>query len=504
MYAERYGKVRTKIVATVGPASRGPECIREMARCGVDVFRINFSHGTHQEHAAALEAIRQTCAEIAVPLAVLADLCGPKIRLGKIPGDVVACDYGAEFVLSSQPGPVDDVHVLTCTYAALPDDLRVGQTVLFADGTIAMKVIAQGPGWARLKVVVPGLLRSHQGINVPQVLLQVEPLTDKDRADLDWAAEHPVDYIGLSFVRSAEDVLLLRGELARREIRARIVAKIESAAAVANLAAIVAEADAIMVARGDLGVEMDVTGVPAIQKQIIETCRWARVPVITATQMLTTMESASRPTRAEASDVFNAVLDGTDAVMLSGETAIGQYPLEAVATMSRILTEAESFLTRQLKERDAGSRFAAPWPGGGDSLACPRDVPPAARASRVQPITESVVEAASLISRRIGASLLLVVTHSGRTALVLSKARNAAPTLALAPDAETARAMAVYWGVMPLPVPGLTSRDQLLAHALDWCSSAGLIVPGDRIVCLRGSSPEDASHNEIEVLVVGP
>ena len=362
-HKEQLGKVRTKIVATVGPASTDALIMKRMVEAGVDVFRLNFSHGTHAGHTESLQTIRRVAAETETQIAVLQDLCGPKIRLGAIAGGVVECDHDAEFVLVTEPSGGNDPHCLTSTYRTLADDLDVGQSVLFADGTVAMDVVARGPGWARLKVTLPGHIRSNQGINVPRTGLSVPALTDKDLADLDWTATHEVDYVGLSFVRKAEDVALLRGELQRRGSRARIIAKIEKPQAVANLEAIVAEADAVMVARGDLGVEMDVTRVPAIQKQIIDACHRARVPVITATQMLNSMESTSRPTRAEASDVFNAVLDGTDAVMLSGETAIGQYPVEAVAMMSRIAAEAETLLFSQIGSRHPWTWSVANWPG---------------------------------------------------------------------------------------------------------------------------------------------
>ena len=360
---EPLGKVRTKIVATLGPASRDPAMLRKLVEAGVDVFRLNFSHGTHDEHTATLQAIRKIGAETGRQLAVLQDLCGPKIRLGDIPGDVVECDFGAEFCLAAERKEGDDPHQLTCTYKTLPDDLEIGQSVLFADGTVAMDVIERGPGWARLKVTLPGRIRSHQGINVPSAALSVAALTEKDLVDLDWTAQHSVEYVGLSFVRQADDITRLREELDRRKIRARIVAKIEKPQAVANLEAIVAEADAVMVARGDLGVEIDVSKVPAMQKQIIAACHKARVPVITATQMLNSMESSSRPTRAEASDVFNAVLDGTDAVMLSGETAIGQYPVEAVATMSQIAREAENLMFSEFHAGAPWTWSVDNWPG---------------------------------------------------------------------------------------------------------------------------------------------
>jgi len=501
LHKEWFGRIRTKIVATVGPASSDPLVLKKMVEAGVDVFRLNFSHGTHEMHATALEAIRRIAAETETQLAVLQDLCGPKIRLGAVPGDVIACDHDAEFVLAAEPSAIGNPRCLTSTHRSLADDLDVGQSVLFADGTVAMNVVARGPGWARLKVTLPGHIRSNQGINVPLAGLSVGALTEKDLADLDWIEKHEVDYVGLSFVRRAEDIALLRAELKHRGSRARIIAKIEKPQALANLDAIVAEADAVMVARGDLGVELDVTRVPAIQKHIIDACHRARVPVITATQMLNSMESTTRPTRAEASDVFNAVLDGTDAMMLSGETAIGQYPIESVAMMSRIVSEAETLLFSQLRTARSGTWPDASWP----RARAPHESaehPGVARAGRVQPITESVVEAASLISRRLNAALLMVATSSGRTALVLSKQRNPAPTLAMAHDPQTARAMALFWGVMPLPMPDLQNRDQLRTFILDWCRGRGLIAPGDRIVGIRGSWPDDPTHNEIVVLEV--
>jgi pyruvate kinase len=281
-------------------------------------------------------------------------------------------------------------------------------------------------------------------------------------------------------------VARLRRELEARGCRARIVAKIEKPQAVEDLDAIIAEADAVMVARGDLGVEMDVAKVPAIQKRIIAACRKARIPVITATQMLNSMETSNRPTRAEASDVFNAVLDGTDAVMLSGETAVGQYPIEAVATMSRIVIEAESLLFDDSLGASSilGSVVVGQERG---------------RSGWVQPITEGVVEAASLVCRRLGAALLVVVTNSGRTALALSKLRYATPTLALADDAEVARAMALYWGVCPLLSPSIASPEQTSNFALDWAREGGLITRGDRVVLVRGTMPDDPSHNAMFV-----
>jgi pyruvate kinase len=484
---EPLGRVRTKIVATIGPASRAPGKLRELIEAGVDVCRLNFSHGTQAEHTETLGEVRAAADDCGRVVAVLQDLCGPKIRLGPIPGDAVDCRLGDGFTLV-RDRTSDDPHQLTCTYRSLPDDLARDDVVYFADGTVAMVVTDRGEGSARLEVTLAGRVRSGQGLNLPGAALNVKALTDKDLADLDWTAGHQVDYVGLSFVREGSDVTRLREELDRRGCRAKIVAKIEKPQAVGNLAAIIDEADAVMVARGDLGVEVDVARVPAIQKRVIAACRSARVPVITATQMLNSMETSSRPTRAEATDVFNAVLDGTDAVMLSGETAIGQYPVESVETMSRIVTEAEAMMLEG--DRAPGrSAWAPTLPAG----------PGPGSAGRVQPITEGVVEAVGSVVRRLGARLVVVSTRSGRTALALSKQRYAPPTLALAGDPAVARAMALYWGVTPVVADAAPARD----FALDWARSRGLITTGDSVVVVRGTTPDHPSHNAMEVEVVG-
>jgi pyruvate kinase len=325
-------------------------------------------------------------------------------------------------------------------------------------------------------------------------VLNIPALTEKDLRDLDWTARSGVEYVGQSFVRRAADVAWLRRELAARGSRARIVAKIEKPQAVDDLEAILAESDAVMVARGDLGVEMDVARVPAIQKRIIAASNRARLPVITATQMLNSMESSSRPTRAEASDVFNAVLDGTDAVMLSGETAIGAYPVEAVSTMSRIAAEAEALLfggETQSAVCGPGSAFPIQ-----DAL---HQASGGGHAGWITPITESLVEAAGLVGRRLGAAVVVVATQSGRTALALSKHRQQAPILALVGDIEIARSLALYWGVTPLHFPEIADIERGLAFALDWARDRGLIARGDRVVLLRGTMPGNPAHNAMFV-----
>ncbi|AGA31402.1 pyruvate kinase [Singulisphaera acidiphila] len=484
-FLEPLGKVRTKIVATLGPATRGRAMIRQLVEAGVDVFRLNFSHGTHADHTEALADVRAVGDETGRRLAVLQDLGGPKIRLGAIPGDAVDCRLGDEFTLVVER-TADNPHQLTCTYRDLARDLKPADLVLFADGTVAMVVIASDENGARLKVTLPGLLRSHQGVNLPGAALNLSALTEKDLRDLEWTARSEVEYVGLSFVRRASDVVALREELQRRGSRARIVSKIEKPQALEDLDAIIAESDAVMVARGDLGVEIDVARVPAIQKQVIAACNRARVPVITATQMLNSMEQSSRPTRAEASDVFNAVLDGTDAVMLSGESAVGKYPVEAVSAMSRIAAEAESLLFGGANAGGMAPSLLAPSPAPG-------------RGGWVSPITEGVVEAASVLSRRVGAALLVVATHSGRTALALSKQRHPTRTLALADDPETARAMALYWGVTPIHDPEISNAEHALDHALAWARARALIAPGDRVVLVSGTMPGNPTHNALLV-----
>jgi pyruvate kinase len=331
-------------------------------------------------------------------------------------------------------------------------------------------------------VTLPGRLRSRQGLNLPGSDLAVSSLTDKDLADLDWTARHAddVDFVGLSFVRSAEDVADLRRALQARKCPAHVVVKIEKPQAVQHLEAIVAATDAVMVARGDLGVEMDVQRVPAIQKRIIALCNQSHRPVITATQMLNSMEQSSRPTRAEASDVFNAVLDGTDAVMLSGETAVGQYPVEAVQTMRQICGEAEAYLKA-------------------DGRRPSRSAPPAVPAL-TDPITDAAVDAAGLIAQQLDAALVVVATDSGRTALALSNLRPAAAILALPRTERVARSLSVCWGVTAVVLPEASWAERVLIFGIDWAKSHNLVTAGQHAVLLRGRV---ADRPDIRAVVAG-
>ncbi len=461
--------IRTKIVATIGPASRSPVILRQLIETGVNVFRLNFSHGTHDEHSAVLADIRAISREMGRHVGVLQDLCGPKMRLGPIAGDLVECLLGEEFSLVVDRA-TDNPRELTCSYRELPRDLKPGETVLFADGNVAMTVTAAEPKRARLKVILPGRLRSRQGLNLPGSDLAVKSLTEKDFHDLNWTAQHAndVQFVGLSFVRSPEDVAWLRRELEARGCPAKVVVKIEKPQAVRDLDAIVAATHGVMVARGDLGVEMDAQRVPAIQKQIITLCKRTHRPVITATQMLNSMEHSSRPTRAEASDVFNAVLDGTDAVMLSGESAVGEYPVEAVATMRRICAEAEAY-------QKANHR--------------PAQLAATSLAGFVDPMVEAAIDAACLASKQLDSPLIIVGTVSGRTAVALSNRQPTATILALTPTEQIARLLTLCWGVTAVVAADATSSEQELDFAIKWARSHGLVQSGQYIVLLRGAMP---------------
>ena len=471
---------RTKIVATIGPASRTPQVLRSLLDAGVNVFRLNFSHGTHEEHSAVLSDIRALSRERERHVAILQDLSGPKMRLNPFPGDVVDCNLDDEFtlVVEATSAPRE----LTCTYRELPNDLKAGEAVVFADGTVAMTVIEAVPGRARLKVTLPGRLRSRQGVNLPGSDLAVSSLTGKDLQDLDWTARHAgdVDFVGLSFARSAADVVRLRQELQSRNCPAHIVVKIEKPQAVEHLEEIIAATDAVMVARGDLGVEMDVQRVPAVQKRIIALCNQAHRPVITATQMLNSMEHSSRPTRAEASDVFNAVLDGADAVMLSGESAIGQYPLEAVTTMRQLCTEAEAYLK---SARPLAAADVSPLSGF------------------VDPITKASVDAACLITEQLDATLIVVTARSGRTALALSNRRPAASILALSQTEQVARSLSLCWGVTAVVLADASPAERVLARGVEWAKSHGIVTSGQYAVLLSGQVGE---RTDVRAVLAGP
>ena len=465
--------VKTKIVATVGPASGSLEKLTELVHAGVDVFRLNFAHGSHDWFTQIVGWIRALSRESGRPIGILGDLSGPKIRLGMLPDEGIRLRHATtvEFVRSTADARVDVTPPqLTCTYEPLVDDLRPGDRVLLADGTVSLRVLEQDAVTGRVlcEVLQPGLIRSRQGVNLPGVTLSTPSLTDKDRDDLQWALDHGIDYIGLSFVRRVEDLKLLRSVIAAHPTKTPpwIVAKIEKAEAIADLEAIIAEADAVMVARGDLGVETDIFRVPGLQKRIIRLCNEHRTPVITATQMLDSMQKNELPTRAEASDVFNAVLDGTDAVMLSGETAAGDYPVEAVAMMSRIAREAELLLEPRLTAADTRS--------------LPRN--------RATAITEAVTHGAATAAAHVGADLIVAATSGGKTAMAISKQRPHVPIIALTDRPEVARRMCLFWGVLAVETPAVAwAPKELLAFVTKLGRELKLLDSGSKLV-LVGSS----------------
>ncbi|MFN0196396.1 MAG: pyruvate kinase [Planctomycetaceae bacterium] len=475
--------VKTKIVATVGPACWERSQLANLLLAGVDVFRLNFAHGEHDRLGDIVSSIRAISRELGRPIGILADLAGPKIRLGQLAGDQLDCAIGDrfEFVRGDESKAP---HQLTCTYPSLIDDVRENDLILLADGSVGMRTIEKVDNGNRLICVVeqPGIIRSRQGINLPGVALSTPCLTEKDRKDLIWGLDNEIDYIGLSFVRSANDIRILREQMADHSSKftPHIVAKIEKLEAISDLEQILEETDAVMVARGDLGVEVDLPRVPILQKQIIRLCNRNRVPVITATQMLDSMQQQAMPTRAEVSDVANAILDGSDAVMLSGETAVGKYPIKAVEMMSRIAIEAERLvLVNPEVDHEEEVRH------------------------RARQITEAVTLGAGKAAQFIAADLIVVCSHTGKAALAMSKQRLPVPIVALSDLPETARRMCLYWGVTSLESNVVQKPPaELRQFIVDWGLNEKVLLPGSKIVIISGSRWSNENHDMMLVHAV--
>jgi len=484
--------VRTKVVATLGPASRSEEAIRGLVEAGVDVFRLNMAHGSIPEHQESLDRIRRVSEALARPIGVLADLAGPKIRLGELPGGSVDVAEGdrIRFVRGAEAnGPGE----FTATYEPLIDELGVGDSVMIADGTISLVVEERNATHALCRVIQGGTIRSRQGVNLPGVKLSVPAMSAADWQHAEWAASVGIDFVSLSFVRSAVEVKLLKELLRTRGSVARVVAKIEKREAVENLESIVEAADAVMVARGDLGVETDVASVPMVQKQIIRACQRYQKPVIVATQMLDSMQHARRPTRAEATDVANAILDGADACMLSGETAIGEHPRLVVEMMRRIARETEKqYLADRWRYMEG--RFLAEKGSAGvpvqEFLPAPEFL-----VEGLHPITQAVVDGASRIAGELDAKLFAVASRSGLTAIARSKRRGAVPTVGLSDNQASLRQMALYWGVTPLPMEATHDIGVLLERITAWGIREGRLQRGDRILLVAGSGFGTGGHN---------
>jgi len=466
-------EARTKIVATVGPACDGEEALAQLADAGVDVFRINAAHGDRETHDAAYDAIRQVSQRRERPLGILVDLAGPKIRLGELPDDEVQLTEG-ERVRFVRGEVSKDAHTLVSSYEKLVDELVVGDQVMLADGTASLVVETRETDAAICRVVQPGTIRSRQGVNLPGVKISLPSMTEEDQKSAAWAADRGADYLGLSFVRTADDVHTLSAFLHSQRVRPNIIAKIEKPEAVEHLEGIVDAADGLMVARGDLGVEIDPAAVPVVQKRIIATAHRYQKPVITATQMLDSMQWNSRPTRAETTDVANAILDGTDACMLSGETAIGQYPREAVEMMFRIAQATEPLFGSVARLPD-----------------------PIKSAKRVKPITQAVVHAADQLARDLDARMIVVASRTGATALALSKRRNPVPTVGVSNSETALRRMCLMWGVSPLEGAPTEKGSALARFIEEWGRERGFVQSGDRLVVLEGSGLLTSGHNQL-------
>lgn len=448
----------TKIVATLGPASSEPAVVESLVRAGVDVARINASHGTPEQRAALISTLRAAAECAARPVAVLVDLQGPRIRVGDLPAPI-ELEPGATVVFapegSARPGEIP-------TTFDLAADARAGKPVLIDDGLIVVEVTAVKPPKVEGRVRYGGVLTSHKGMNLPGVAVSVPPLTDKDRVDAAWAVELDADYVALSFVRRAEDVASLRALLPKG---VKIVTKIERDTALGDIERIAETSDAIMVARGDLGVELPFEMVPLAQKRVIRCALEHRRPVITATQMLESMIHSPRPTRAEASDVANAILDGTDAVMLSAETAAGEYPREAVEAMDRIIRAVEA-------DKDGVVRFETGARAAGDGGP--------ARAEH------AVAAAAVAAARMLQAPLIVTFTKSGFSARVVAASRPPMPVLGVTDGEQTYRQLALVWGVVPMLAGGPPSYDAMLDAARGRILDSGLAKKGDRVVVTAG------------------
>ncbi|HWN74173.1 MAG TPA: pyruvate kinase [Candidatus Udaeobacter sp.] len=450
----------SKIVCTLGPATNSPRMIRRLLEAGMDVARLNFSHGTHETHAQSIAMVHAAAAELGKTVGILADLQGPKIRTGVLAGGgTVSLRGGQQFIITTAKILGDSTRVNT-TFRPLPREVKSGDRILLSDGLIELRVEKIRGVEVICRVVNGGVLGEHKGINLPGVKLRVPALTPKDREDLRFALAHNVDFIAASFVRRPEDVLLAKALIRRAKKDTPVIAKLEKPEAIENLEGILRVSDGVMVARGDLGVEMNPETVPVVQKNIIARAREFRRPVITATQMLESMTQNPRPTRAEASDVANAIFDGSDAVMLSAESASGKYPIEAVSMMSRIIHEAEASI---------------------------QEYPRPTTSQEQLKVAETVAELVCHASRELHMKLIAVFTHSGFTARLVSRYRPLVPIVAFSPEAETRRRMSLLWGVTSRGISDIKKIDGLAEVAEKRLLEERLVKKGDVIGIVAGT-----------------
>ena len=467
-------EARSKIVATVGPACNDIEKLTELVNNGVDVFRINAGHGKQPDFEQWMQKIQQVREKTGFPVAVLLDLSGPKIRLGQLADEPIDVEHGDELTYVRGETCTEPMQ-LCSNYARLVDEVKVGDRMMLADGIISLKVTAKDADSFKCKVLTSGTIRSRQGINLPGVTLSVNAMRPEDVENAMWGARNDIDFISLSFVRTPQDVRSLKDLLASLDSHALVIAKIEKREALECLEEIVDAADGIMVARGDLGVEIDVAQTPVAQKRIIQVCRDKIKPVIVATQMLESMHENRRPTRAEASDVANAILDGADACMLSGETAIGKHPVEAVATMDRIMGHTEQMLINS--------------PGNDSSEVF----------DRVHPITSAVTYNAANIAQTIKSKLVVIASRTGGTAWVKSKQRNFIPTLGVSNNWASLRRMCLFWGIMPHFIADIDNPQHLFDEISQWGREHNMLEDGDTMVFVTGTGIIDKTHNQIVV-----
>jgi len=466
---------RAKIVSTIGPACSSREQIRALVEAGIDVARLNMSHGSHAQHEEVYGYLREAADATGRSVGILADLQGPKIRLGRFPDGPVRLNVGDEFTITIEDIPGNRKEVST-TFKGLPGDVSPGDPLLIDDGKVSLKVLSVDGPRVRCEVVVGGMVSDNKGLNLPGVAVSVPALTEKDEIDLRWALRIGVDMVALSFVRDAADAQECYSIMEEEGVRVPLIAKIEKPQAVAALPEIVDAFDSIMVARGDLGVELPLEQVPIVQKRAIELCRDKAHPVIVATQMLESMISAGRPTRAEASDVANAIFDGADAVMLSGETAVGQYPIESVQTMSRIAVAAEESYLHANTFHDR-----VPETVGG-----------------------AIARAAAEVGAIVGAKALVAFTMSGETARRLARYRSPIPLLAFTAVQATRSQLALTWGVETFIVPHVNHTDAMVRQVEQSLLEIGRCQKGDLVVIVAGSPPGTiGSTNALRVHRIG-
>lgn len=468
---------RTKIVCTIGPSSESAEMLRKLVIAGMNVARLNFSHGAMEEHAQRIEAIRKIEAELGKPIAILQDLPGPKIRTGDMQG-MVELQQGRTFVFTTRSVP-GDAEEINLPYPELVAQAAPGQQIFVADGQLEFRVESATDTDIITKVIVGGMIGGRKGVNMPGAKISVPSVTEKDLAALDFGLKYNVDWVAASFVRCAADLDPVRSKIASSGKSIRLIAKIEKSEAVSDIDSIIEAADGIMVARGDLGVEIPLERVPAVQKSIIKKCNLAGKPVITATQMLESMIGNRRPTRAEVTDVANAILDGTDAVMLSGETAIGEFPVDTVTTMSKIAVQAEISLNHRhvTKQQTHGAEKS---------------------------VTDAIAQGTVDIAIDLQAKAIITPTSSGATARAVSKYRPETPIIAAATTRATYRQLALSWGIYPVVVAQTRNTDDMLEEAVGGAKRAKLVHDGDVVVLTAGvPAGVPGRTNLIKVQVVG-